>query len=366
MSDWRCGGNGAASCVGCFGSHWWYSSSCCCAPDRYSCSIQAGGGFSALPMKPLVVIFGATASGKTALSLALAQRFSGEILSCDSVAVYRGMELGTAKPTAAERALVPHHLLDLYDPDEVCTAGDWARQARRVLDELAARSTLPIISGGTGLYLRALLDGLFAGAARDEQLRQLLRRRGERRGVEHLHRTLARLDARAAELIHANDVPKVIRAIEVSLAARAPMTEQWEAGRAGLTGYRVMRLGLDPERTSLAARIDARARRMFEAGLVEETRDLVQRFGPDCRAFGALGYAQAAAVLRGEFSQEEAITAAQGGHRRYAKRQRTWFRREAELHDVFFLKGMGDAADIEKEAGFLLEQHLAETTAEKD
>ncbi len=317
-------------------------------------------------MKPLVVIFGATASGKTALSLTLAQRFAGEILSCDSVAVYRGMQLGTAKPTPAERALVPHHLLDLYDPNEVCTAGDWARQARQVLDQLAGRKTLPIISGGTGLYLRALLDGLFSGAARDERLRELLRGRAERRGVLHLHRTLARLDARAARLIHANDVPKVIRAIEVSLAARAPMTEQWAAGRDRLTGYRVLRLGLDPERTHLAGRINARAQAMFEAGLVEETRGLIERFGAECRPFSALGYAQAAAVLRGEPSEQEAITAAQAGHRRYAKRQRTWFRREAELHDTFWLKGLGDAADIQREAERLVEQHLAESRAEKD
>ena len=317
-------------------------------------------------MKPLVVIFGATASGKTALSLALAQRFGGEILSCDSVAVYRGMELGTAKPTPAEQALVPHHLLDLYEPDQACTAGDWARQAQATVNELAQHNKLPIISGGTGLYLRALLDGLFAGAARDERLRQLLRDRAERRGVVPLHRTLARLDPRAAARIHANDLPKVIRAIEVSLAARTPMTEQWEAGRNGLTGYRVLRLGLDPDRTQLAARIDARARQMFQAGLVEETRGLIERFGPECRALGALGYAQAAAVLRGELSEQEAIIAAQGGHRRYAKRQRTWFKREAELHNVFLLKGMGDAADIKREAGLLLEQHLAEPNEKKD
>ncbi len=309
-------------------------------------------------MRPLVVIFGATASGKTALSLALAQRFGGEILSCDSVAVYRGMELGTAKPTTAERARIPHHLLDLYEPDEACTAGDWARQTRATLHELAERNKLPIINGGTGLYLRALLDGLFAGTARDEHLRQLLRDRAERRGVASLHRTLARLDARAAARIHANDLPKVIRAIEVSLAARAPMTEQWEAGRNGLTGYRVLRLGLDPDRTQLAARIDARARQMFLAGLVEETRGLIDRFGPECRALGALGYAQAAAVLRGELSEPEAILAAQGGHRRYAKRQRTWFRQETALHNTFLLKGMGDAADIQREAKLLLQQHL--------
>lgn len=310
-------------------------------------------------MKPLIVIFGATASGKTALSLALAQRFGAEILSCDSVAVYRGMQLGTAKPSARERTLVPHHLLDLYDPDQGCTAGDWARHARAVLEQLAARRVVPIISGGTGLYLRALLDGLFAEVPRDEALRDLLRLRAQTRGASHLHRTLARLDSRAAGLIHPHDVPKVIRAIEVSLAARRPMTEQWKAGRDGLTGYRVLRLGLDPERGQLAARIDARARAMFEAGLVTEAESLIARFGPDCRAFGALGYAQAAAVLRGELSEEAAIEAAQGGHRRYAKRQRTWFRREGELHEVQWLKGMGDEADIQEEAAVLAERHLS-------
>ncbi len=317
-------------------------------------------------MKPLVVIFGATASGKTALSLALAQRFRGEILSCDSVAVYRGMELGTAKPSTAERARTAHHLLDLYEPYQACTAGDWARQARITLEALAERNKLPILSGGTGLYLRALLDGLFAGAARDERLRQLLRNRAERRGPAHLHRSLARLDPRAAARIHANDLPKVIRAIEVSLAARTPMTEQWEAGRNGLTGYRVLRLGLEPDRAQLAARIDARARHMFQAGLVEETRGLIERFGPECRALGALGYSQAAAVLRGELSEEEAIRAAQAGHRRYAKRQRTWFKQESAQHDVFLLKGMGDAADIQSEAAVLLEQHLAESGERRD
>ena len=149
-------------------------------------------------MLPLVVIFGATASGKTALSLELAQRFGGEILSCDSVAVYRRMELGTAKPSLVERALVPHHLLDLYDPDEACTAGDYARHGRAELAKLAAHGTLPIIAGGTGLYLRALLDGLFAAPPRDEGLREMLRGRAAKRGAAHLHRTLAMLDARAA------------------------------------------------------------------------------------------------------------------------------------------------------------------------
>jgi tRNA dimethylallyltransferase len=309
-------------------------------------------------MRPLIALFGATASGKTALSLALAQRFGGEILSCDSVAVYRHMEVGTAKPSPAERALVPHHLLDLYDPTEACTAGDYARQARAVLASLAGRNTLPILAGGTGLYARALFDGLFPAPPQDPALRDLLRTRAARRGAEHLHRTLRRLDPAAADRIHPNDVPKVIRAIEVSLAARRPITEQWTAGRDALAGYRVLRLTLVPDRKELYQRIERRAAAMFANGLIEETRGLIERFGPDCRPFTSLGYAEAAAVLRGELTEAAAIAQAQQGHRNYAKRQGTWFRREAELHPTHLLSGVGDGLHIIALAGKLLANFL--------
>jgi tRNA dimethylallyltransferase len=301
-------------------------------------------------MRPLIALFGATASGKTSLALALAQRFGGEILSCDSVAVYRWMEIGTAKPSAAERALVPHHLLDLYDPTEACTAGDFARHARRALATLAERGVLPILAGGTGLYARALLDGLFAAPPQDPALRTLLRERAGRRGAEHLHRTLRRLDPVAAAKIHPNDVPKTIRAIEVSLAARKPLSEQWAEGRDALEGYRVLRLTLAPDRAELYRRIDLRAAGMFARGLVEETRGLTERFGPECRPFNSLGYAEAGAVLRGEITEAEAVAQAQQGHRNYAKRQTTWFRREAELHPTHLLHGAGDAAAIMAQA----------------
>ncbi len=311
-------------------------------------------------MLPLIVLFGPTASGKTALSLALAERFGGEILSCDSVAVYRHMELGTAKPGAAERARVRHHLLDLYEPSEACTAGDWAREARAVLTGLAQRKTLPVVAGGTGLYLRALLDVVLAAPGRDDRLRELLRGRATRRGVAHLHRTLARLDAKAASLIHANDAPKVIRAIEVSLRARRPMTEQWLQGRDALTGYNVLRLGLDPPRPLLYERINQRAEAMFRNGLVEETRGLVAHFGGACRPFASLGYKQALAVLDGSLTEAEAIAAAGQGHRNYAKRQMTWFRREAALHPVHWLRGAGDSVQVKAEAEALVARHLAQ------
>ena len=307
-----------------------------------------------MSLRPLIVVFGPTASGKTTLSLALAERYGGEILSCDSVAVYRHMDLGTAKPSPAERSRIPHSLLDLYAPNEACTAGDYARQARAVLTNLAQHNTLPIIAGGTGLYLRALLDGLFPAPPQDPALRTLLRHRG----ANPLHRTLQRLDPAAAALIHANDVPKVIRAIEVSLAARKPITEQWQQGRNALTGYNILRLGLDPPRAELYARINARAAHMFQAGLVEETRTLIARFGPDCRPFTSLGYAQAAAVLNGSMTLDQAIASAQQGHRNYAKRQMTWFRREAELHPVQWLRGAGDSDEIISHAIALVDLHL--------
>lgn len=309
-------------------------------------------------MRPLIALFGATASGKTALSLALAQHFKGEILSCDSVAVYRHMDLGTAKPTPAERRLVPHHLLDLYDPTEPCTAGDYARHARAVLADLTARNTLPILAGGTGLYARALFDGLFPAPPQDPALRTLLRQRATHRGATHLHRTLTRFDPEAASRIHPNDLPKAIRAIEVSLAARRPISEQWQAGRDGLTGYRILRLTLAPARDELYRRINARAAAMFARGLLEETHTLIARFGASCRPFQSLGYAEAAAVLRGELTEPEAIVQAQQGHRNYAKRQTTWFRREAELHPTHLLAAPGDDPAVQQQAIDLVTHHL--------
>ncbi len=310
----------------------------------------------------LVVVLGPTASGKTALSIQLAERFAGEIVSCDSVAVYRGMEIGTAKPSREERARVPHHLIDIYELDEHSTAGDYARRARKAIAAITARGHLPIVTGGTGLYLRALLEGLFSGPQRSEELRERLKRSSARHRAGWLHDVLGRLDAAAAERIHANDVPKLIRAIEVSVAARRPMTEAWKDGREPLRGYRILRIGLEPERQALYARINERAKKMFDEGLgvdlVEETRRLIARYGEQPRALDSLGYRQARAVLRGTMTREEAIAAAQQGHRNYAKRQQTWFRREPVVH---WLRGFGDDAAIAAEAEELVEQALDDT-----
>jgi tRNA dimethylallyltransferase len=300
-----------------------------------------------VPDPLLLVIVGPTASGKTALSLALAEKFQGEIVNCDSVAMVREFEIGTAKPSAAERARVPHHLFDVVEPTGFITAGEYARQARVVLGEIKDRGHLPIVVGGTGLYLSALLHGLFPGPQRSEELRERLRERAGSRGSVHLHEVLRRVDPAAAEKIHANDTPKLIRAIEVSLAVRQPMTEQWKAGRDPLQGFRILRLGLNPDRAALYERINRRAARMFNEGLVEETKGLLGAYGDSARALTSLGYKQAVQLLRGELTSVAAVAAAQQAHRNYAKRQITWFRREP---DVQWMEGFGDDEQIRNQA----------------
>jgi tRNA dimethylallyltransferase len=299
----------------------------------------------------LIVILGPTASGKTSLSLALAERFQGEIVSCDSVAVYREFEIGTAKPSREQRASIPHHLIDVVSPSEVFTAGDYSRAARNAIAEISARNHLPIVVGGTGLYLRALLEGLFPGPPRSEELRQRLRQRAGERGSPYLHRMLQRLDPDAGKAIHPNDLSKIIRALEVCIAARKPITQLWQRGRNPLEGFHTLRLGLNPDREALYERINSRARQMFENGLVEETKALLDRYGGQARALDSLGYKQAGQYLRRELELQQAITLAQQGHRNYAKRQMTWFRREPDVH---WFSNFGDDPQVQKESGDLV------------
>ena len=306
-----------------------------------------------------MAIVGPTGSGKTALSLALAEQFHGEIVNCDSIAMYREFEIGAAKPSAEERRRAPHHLFDVLDPDEPSTAGDYARRARAVLNEIKARGNLPIVVGGTGLYLRALFEGLFSGPPRSEVLRARLRERAEEKPPGYLHRLLARLDPSAAKNIHANDAPKLIRAIEVCLAAREKMTELWQRGRDPLSGFNILRIGLNPDRDALYARVNARAARMFDNGLIEETRRIYSKYGESTLPLSSLGYKQAMQLIRGEIDRKLALSAAQQAHRNYAKRQMTWFRREPQ---VAWLRGFGDDAQVQKEAvelvGFALHPSL--------
>ena len=302
---------------------------------------------SVRPDPLLLVVLGPTASGKTALSIALAEQFHGEIVNCDSVALYREFDVGTAKPTPSERSHVPHHLLDCVVPTTSMTAGEYGRQARRVLEEIKTRGRFPILVGGTGLYLRAAVEGLFAGPQRSEELRERLREREKLRGPGYLHRILRRLDRVAAENIHANDTPKLIRAIEVCLASRQKMTELWQRGSDALRGFRILRIGLDPDRQALYDRINRRAQKMFEDGLVEETERLLEKYGNAISPLSSLGYKQAVQFLRGELTREQALQAAQQAHRNYAKRQMTWFRREPEVH---WLRGFGDDPQTQQAA----------------
>jgi len=294
----------------------------------------------------LVVIIGPTASGKTALSLALAHSLQTEIVSCDSVAVYREFEIGTAKPSREERARVPHHLIDIVSPAEFFTAGDYSRLARQTLDEIHSRNHLAVVVGGTGLYLRALLEGLFIGPPRSEELRHRLRERAQERGSQYLHRILRRLDPAAADSIHRNDESKLIRAVEVCITSRARMTDMWKQGRDPLTGFCILRVGLNPDREVVYRRINERAEQMFHQGLIEETNALMRRYGKAARALDSLGYKQAAQYLRGEMNLDQAIAATQQAHRNYAKRQMTWFRSEPEVH---WFAGFGDDPHVQQQ-----------------
>lgn len=261
--------------------------------------------------------------------------------------MYREFEIGTARPSLAERARVPHHLLDFVDPTACMTAGEYARQARVLLEEIRSRGRLPIVVGGTGLYLRALLEGLFPGPQRSEELRERLRQRAQKKGSTYLHRVLRRLDAAAARRIHGNDTPKLIRAIEVCLRSRQPMTEGWKQGRSSLEGFRVLRLGLNPGRDPLYERINRRAQQMLDAGLIEETERLLAKYGDAAWPLRSLGYQQVVQLLRGEVESETVLQAVQQAHRNYAKRQMTWFRREPE---VLWLPGFGDDPEMQRQA----------------
>jgi len=324
-------------------------------------SRTANGAFGAglaRPIDPLVVlILGPTGSGKTALSLPLAERFNGEIVSCDSVAVYRGMDLGTAKPTPEERARVPHHLIDVSNPDQPFTAGEYSHRARAALRDIANRGKLPIVTGGTGLYLRALAEGLFAGPARQDDLRLRLRRSAKLHGEMWLHRLLSRLDTASADRIHANDTAKLIRAIEVCIAGRRPMSQVLAAPQTAkdpLTGFRLLRVGLNPPRQELYERLNQRCAQMFADGLIQETRALLACYGP-IKALDSLGYRQALTVLIEGISENVAIAEAQQGHRNYAKRQLTWFRREPDVH---WIEAFGKEAETQLAAAELVKSNM--------
>jgi len=295
----------------------------------------------------LVAVAGPTGSGKSELALLIAEEFNGEIVNCDSLQVYRHFDIGTAKLPEPGRRGIPHHLIDIIDPDELFTAGEYARLARVAIAAISARGRLPILAGGTGFYLRALLEGLFEGPARDQPLRERLAAREARRSGS-LHRLLKRFDSVASRKIHPNDIPKVTRALEVCMLTRRPVSELFRQGRDELRGYRTLKLGLLPERDALHPRLDARCAWMFENGLTEEVRQILSLgFAATCRPFESHGYKQAMQLIAGELNAREAVFYAQRNTRQYAKRQITWFRREREL---VWLKGFGSDAPVRQAA----------------
>ena len=305
---------------------------------------------------PLPVVVGPTGSGKSDLALHIALALGGEIVNCDSLQVYRWFDIGTAKVPAAERRGVPHHLIDVIDPSQVFTAGDYARLAEAALSEIAGRGRIPVVAGGTGFYLRALLDGLFPGPSRDEALRSRLEYR-ERRRTGSLHRILERLDPAAAARIHPNDKNKTIRALEVRIIDGRSLTSLFERGRAPLAGFAPLKIGLDPPRELLYARLNARGTAMFERGLVDEVRHLLAAgVARGAKPFESLGYKQALQVVEGSLSLEQALESTQMETRRYAKRQLTWFRKEQGVH---WLPGFGDDARVQAEALAMVERAIA-------
>lgn len=301
-----------------------------------------------------MVVLGPTGSGKSALGLRLAWELGGEIVNCDSVQIYKRFDIGTAKVPESERRGIPHHLIDVAEPDRIFTAGDYANVAQNVLREIAGRGRIPIVVGGTGFYLRALLQGLSPGPKRDDSLRDsLLRREQLRPGA--LQRLLRRLDPASAARIHPNDRNKMLRALEVRLIEGKPMSAMFAHGRAPLTGFRTIKIGLNPDRDLLYRRLDFRTNRIFEHGLVQEVRELLAcGITSKVKPFESLGYAQALREAQGLMTREEAIESTRQETRRYAKRQMTWFRRE---HDVCWLKGFGDEPWVQEQALSLVREN---------
>lgn len=295
----------------------------------------------------LVVILGPTASGKSELGIQLAERMNGEILVCDSTQVYRHFDIGTAKVPLAQRRGIPHHLIDLAEPHEVFTAGDYRRRALEVLEDLRKHEKVPILTAGTGLYLRALLEGLADAPTRSDELRERLRAKTARRGPPYLHRLLTRLDRETAARIAARDTQKIIRAIEIRMLAGKGVGDVHRQGRSGLQGYDIRKIGLLPVRPALYSRIDARVLSMIDAGWIDELRELIAGVPADAKPFQFIGYAQLRAFLEGSLGQDAAIREIQTATRQFAKRQITWFRKEAQVE---WLKGFGDEPAIQAAA----------------
>lgn len=285
-------------------------------------------------LSPLIVLVGPTAVGKSRLALALAERVGGEIIAADSMQVYRGLDIGTAKPGAEERRRVPHHLLDLVDPDQAFTAADYARRARTAIADIRRRGHLPIIVGGTGLYVRTLFRGLFDAPGEQPSVREALRQEATKVGVPVLHRRLQALDAEAAARIHPNDLFRVVRALEVFVTSGRPISAlRAEAHRNHrLVPGPMVWFGLERDRQELYRRIEMRVEEMLSRGLLQEVRGLRDRgYSPALKPLRAIGYRHMIEHLKGHTSLDAAVARLKRDTRRYAKRQLTWFRHEEQI-----------------------------------
>jgi tRNA dimethylallyltransferase len=305
---------------------------------------------------PAVAVLGPTGSGKSSLAMVLAAEFTGEILNCDALQLYRGMDIGTAKPTAGERAAVRHHMLDLCLPGEEYSAGDYQRAGRAALDTIRSGSRLPIVAGGTGFYFRALVDGLFEGPGRSEALRHRMRSIVGKGGTARLYRGLTRVDPAAASKICPSDPVRLIRAYEVYLLTGRPLSWWWDATPTDrLSGYRWLRIAVSWPRAELYRRIDERVLEMFSLGFEREVETLLGLYPADSHAFKAIGYREVAAHLRGEISRDVAIAQIRQETRRYAKRQLTWFRRDP---GILWLDASGGWEQVVAAAGEAVRSHL--------
>jgi tRNA dimethylallyltransferase len=305
---------------------------------------------------PLLVVLGPTGAGKGELAILLAEAFGGEIVNCDSIQVYRGLEIGASKIPLAARHGIPHHLISTIGPREELTAGAYARLARHVIGDITQRGRIPIVAGGTGFYLRALLAGLAPAPERNEDLRKRLSRIAARRPAS-LHYLLRKYDPEAARRIHPHDLQKLIRALEMMRLAGRPASATQSQPRQALQGYTVLKFGLAPERSLLYIRLNERAERMFREGLLEETHALlVSGIPTDAKPLRALGYKQAVRVLRGQMPLADAIRECQIKTRQYAKRQFTWFRTEPEVR---WLPGFGTECEIRRHSLREAESFLA-------
>jgi tRNA dimethylallyltransferase len=280
---------------------------------------------------PVVVVTGPTASGKSACAIRLAERFQGEIVNADSMQVYRYLDIGTAKPSAQERARIAHHLIDLVLPNEIYSAGRYCVDARAAAHRVHARGKVVFLTGGTGLYIRAFLAGLLASGGADQALRQTLEKEHESAVAAgdplRLHRRLTELDVTAAERIHPHDLRRVIRAIEIGLQAGSTASEIREAHRFGDRPYRTLHLALDPGREELDRRIDERCESMIESGLLREVRGLREMgYGSELRSMQSIGYRHLAPVVDGSDTLTNAVAAMKRDTRQFARRQRTWIR----------------------------------------